>query len=194
MVDNNDHVISVLHLLAATYGHAFGKDQTRAYIATLADIEADLLKAAALRFIENNTYPRIPTPGELRQYAAEIVTRAQGLPPATEAWGEVAHQLRYVGSWGVPSWTTPLIGQAVADAGGWMHLCMSDNAAADRARFIAAYDERLKRHNQDMLQLPASESYGARLAERLQSDPMQRISEVAKKMQIPSRVESTSGH
>ena len=194
MVEDTQHVMAVIHLLAATYGHAFGKEQTRAYIATLGDIEGDLLKAAALRFIENNTYPRIPTPGELRQHAAEIVTRAQGLPPGTEAWGEVSHQLRYVGSWGAPSWTTPLIAQAVADAGGWMHLCMSDNAAADRARFIAAYDERLKRHNQDMLQLPASEKYGAILAERVKSDPMKRISDVADSLRlgrIPARMEES---
>lgn len=186
MDNRQQHVITVIHLLSATYGHAFGTEQTRAYVATLADIEADLLKAAALRFIENNTYPRIPTPGELRQMAAEIVNDAQGLPPGSAAWGEVMHQLRYVGSWGAPQWSSTLVAQAVQDVGGWMYLCMSENPPADRARFIAAYDERLKRHTRDMMQLPASEQYRERLAMRLQSEPMKRISEVARALSTGS--------
>ena len=182
------HVMAVIHLLAATYGHTFGKEQIQAYIATLADIDGDLLKAATLRFIERNVYPRIATPGELRQYAAENVAQAGGLPAATEAWGEVMHQLRYVGSWGAPSWTTPLIARAVADVGGWMFLCMSENAMADRARFIAAYEERLKRHTQDMMQLPASEQYSARLADGLKAQPAgpRRVSDIAQAMRLPA--------
>ncbi len=184
-MDNlTQHVIVVIHLLSATYSHAFGPEQTRAYVATLADIDGELLKAAALRFIENNTYPRIPTPGELRQHAAEIVTSAQGLPAGAEAWGEVMHQLRYVGSWGAPAWDNPLIAAAVKDVGGWMNLCMSDNPTADRARFIAAYDERLKRRTQDMMQLPASEKFRERLSERLQSEPMRRISDVTQRLRL----------
>lgn len=187
-MDGIEHVMAVIHLLAATYGHTFGKEQTQAYVATLRDIDGALLKAAALRFIERNVYPRIATPGELRQYAAEIVTQARGLPAATEAWGEVMHQLRYVGSWGAPSWTTPLIGRAVADVGGWSALCMTENITADRARFIAAYDERLRRHTQDMMQLPASEQYRVRLADSLkeQPDTMRRISDAARAMSLPA--------
>ena len=187
-MDGVEHVMAVIHLLAATYGHAFGREQTQAYIATLRDIEGDLLKAATLRFIERNVYPRVATPGELRQFAAEIVTQARGLPAATEAWGEVMHQLRYVGSWGAPSWTTPLVGRAVADVGGWMNLCMTENITADRARFIAAYDERLKRHTQDMMQLPASEQYRVRLEDKMREQPetMRRISDVARSMALPA--------
>jgi len=65
-------------------------------VATLADLDGELLKAAALRFIENNVYQRIATPGELRQYAAEIVTGAQGLLApafARGAWWLVARSL-----------------------------------------------------------------------------------------------------
>lgn len=188
-MDNmTSHVMAVIHLLAATYGHTFGKEQIQAYIATLADIDGDLLKAATLRFIERNVYPRIATPGELRQYAAEIVTQAQGLPAATEAWGEVMHQLRYVGSWGAPSWTTPLIAQAVADVGGWLSLCMTENITADRARFIATYDERRRRHTEDMMQLPASEQYRARLADKLREQPAgpRRIGDIAASMRLPA--------
>lgn len=183
---DTEHVMAVINLLAATYGHTFGKEQIRAYIATLADIDGDLLKAAALRFIERNIYPRIATPGELRQYAAEIVTQAHGLPAATEAWGEVMHQLRYVGSWGAPSWTTPLIARAVADVGGWMNLCMTENITADRARFIAAYDERRRRHTEDMMQLPTSEQYCARLADALRAQPVgpRRIGDIAAAMRL----------
>lgn len=178
------HVLAVTHLLSATYGHTFGPEQTRAYVATLAAIDGDLLKAAALRFIENNVYPRIPTPGELRQYAAEIVTQAQGLPPGSEAWGEVTRALRYTGSWGNPSWDNALIAQAVQDVGGWLYLCTSENPAADRARFIAAYDERLKRRTQDMMQLPASAQYRERLADSLRRDPAALISDTARRLSM----------
>ena len=187
-MDTVGHVMTVIHLLAATYGHTFGRDQVQAYIATLSDIDGDLLKAAALRYIENNVYPRIATPGELRQYAAEIVSRAQGLPAATEAWGEVMHQLRYVGSWGAPSWTTPLIARAVADIGGWVNLCNTENITADRARFIDAYSERAKRHTQDMMQMPASEQYQAQLTDKLREQPggMRRLSDIAKATPLPA--------
>ncbi|CUS05422.2 protein of unknown function [Candidatus Promineifilum breve] len=182
-MDNlTQHVITILHLLSATYGHTFGTEQSRAYVATLADIDGALLKAATLRFIENNVYPRIPTPGELRQYAAEIVTQAQGLPPGSEAWGEVTRALRYTGSWGNPAWENALIAQAVQDVGGWLYLCMSENPAADRARFIAAYDERLKRRTRDMMQLPASAQYGERLAEGLRRDPAVLIADAARRL------------
>ena len=182
MANLASHVMAVIHMLSAAYGHTFGEEQMRVYVATLADIDGAPLKAAALRFIENNVYPRIAPPGELRQFAAEIVTAAQGLPAGAAAWGEVTHQLRYVGSWGAPGWSTPLIAAAVQDVGGWMYLCMSENAPADRARFIAAYDERLKRRTQDMMQLPASEQYRERLSERVRSEPLQRIADVARAM------------
>jgi hypothetical protein len=183
---DTSHVLAVIHLLSATYGHGFGDEQTKAYIATLADIDGELLKAATLRYIENNQYPRIATPGELRQYAAEIVTQAQGLPAGAEAWGEVMKQLRDVGSWGAPSWSSPMIAAAVQDVGGWMYLCMTENVTADRARFIAAYDERMKRRTQDMMQLPASTRYQERLAAQVADSPMARISDLAKKMALPS--------
>lgn len=181
-MDSSQHVISVLHLLSATYGHAFGQDQTRAYVATLADIEADLLKAAALRFIEQNVYPRIPTPGELRQHAAAIMTKASGVVDAPAAWGEVMHQLRYAGSWHRPAWSNELIAKAVEDTGGWSYLCNSENVMADRARFIQAYEIRVQRRTQDMMQLPASEKYAAQLAERVQSEPLRMIGEAAARL------------
>lgn len=182
MDSTKQHVIAVLHLLSATYGHMFGPDQAQAYVATLADIEADLLKAAALRFIEQNTYPRIPTPGELRQHAAAIMTKAAGVVDAPAAWGEVMHQLRYAGSWHQPRWSNELIAQAVEDTGGWSYLCNSENVMADRARFIQAYEIRVQRRTQDMMQLPASEQYATQLAARIRLEPLRLISDAAAKM------------
>jgi hypothetical protein len=69
-----------------------------------------------------------------------------------------------------------------------MNLCMTENITADRARFIAAYDERLKRHTQDMMQLPASEQYRVRLEDKMREQPetMRRISDVARSMALPA--------
>ncbi len=183
-LDLTQHVLAIIHLLSATYGHTFGPEQTRAYIATLGDIDGELLKAAALRFIENNTYPRVALPGELRQLAAEILSQAQGNVPATEAWGEVMHQLRYAGSWHAPQFSGELVAQAVTDIGGWSYLCMTENIVADRARFIAAYDERLKRRTRDMMQLPVSAQYAQKLGESMRRDPLALIAEAAQKMKV----------
>ena len=160
------HVHAILHLLSATYGHTFGKEQIAAYVATLADIDGDLLRAATLRFIDNNVYPRIATPGELRRHAAEIVNQAQGQLSGAEAWGEVTRGFGLYGHHDRPAWSNPLIGQAIADVGGWLYLCMSDidNAPSDRARFIAAYDARMNRRTQDMIALPASQRYREQLS------------------------------
>jgi hypothetical protein len=96
-------------------------------------------------------------------------------------------QLRVTGSWGAPSWSNPMIAAAVQDVGGWMYLCMTENVTADRARFIAAYDVRMKRRTQDMMQLPASARYQERLAAQVADSPMARISDLAKRMALPSR-------
>ena len=53
---------------------------------------------------------------------------------------------------------------------------------ADRARFIQAYEIRVQRRTQDMMQLPASEKYAAQLAERVQSEPLRMIGEAAARL------------
>lgn len=188
----NDTIQQVLSLLLDAYPNQFKDDpaqkvQTlKIYAQALADIPADLLKASVLNHITLSKW--FPTIAELRQSAAGLVMKAAGHPDALTAWGEVAHQLRYVGSWGAPQFTDPLIQRAVQAVGGWKMLCASENQASDRARFIQAYETFINRTTEDLQMLPQVRSFVENAAAQLgsgsngNSKPLAMIESLAGKM------------
>lgn len=54
-------------------------------------------------------------------------------------------------AWGFPD---PLVGKLVR-AFGWRDLCLSENAVADRARFIPAYEQEQRREREQARLTPA---------------------------------------
>jgi len=122
------------------------------YRRLLADVPNDALEAATLQSIASCRF--FPTVAELREAAFSLTPVIRGLPSAYEAWKEVSDAFLSVGHVGRPKFSHPLIGKAVEGAGGWVNMCLSTNGAAERARFIQAYETLAKREMTEVKMLP----------------------------------------
>lgn len=144
----------VLGILSAEYPDHINKlsaEQLRnlreLYKQTLADIDDETLRAAALRHIMASQW--FPKVSELRE-AATRITRPKTIDPM-EAWGKVLAEIRRTGWYGVPQFDDPLVA-AIVKQMGWRALCESEDGTADRARFIDAYQRQADRaQKQDAL-------------------------------------------
>lgn len=141
---------------AAKLGDETVKTQIGLYHRLLCDFDLPLLEAAVLRHIAqpSSWFPKI---GELRKAAASL-THPEALDPV-EAWEQVRLAILRTGSYGVPEFGDPLTGAIVRQMG-WRDLCLSENAIADRARFIEAYERQAARSYQRAA-LPAGLQNGA---------------------------------
>jgi hypothetical protein len=129
------------------------KETIVAYHRILGDLPYEMLNAASLEIGRANTF--FPSAAELRKAAMALVERADGVPSAQDAWGEVCRSFGSHGFYrGAPEWSHALVGKAVAAIGGYAELCHSDNPIADRARFIEAYNAYLARDRNDKAMLP----------------------------------------
>ena len=150
---NLTEVARALGVLAALYPrYTLSKATVTAYHAILGDIPADLLDRAALHAGSQKTF--FPAAAELRAAAFELMEQAHGVPGAWEAWAEVCKSFGPYGRCRIPQWSHPLIKQAVDAIGGYIALCDSENATADRARFVQAYEALLSRAQKDARMLP----------------------------------------
>lgn len=147
-------VVKILGGLAALYPRYELTEATiAAYHRVLEDVPGDVLDRAALHLGSTNTF--FPAAAELRAAAFELVETAQGIPNAWDAWTEVTKSFGTNGIyWGAPDWTHPLIARAVDAIGGYAALCRSENAMADRARFVQAYETFLLRERDKSRMLP----------------------------------------
>jgi hypothetical protein len=140
-------VKQVLALLATNYPEQVAKlseaeltMRRQLFVQALADIDDDMLKAAALRHV--TTSPWFPKISELRSAAVAVTQPA--MPDPMEAWGAVLAEIRRTGFYGVPCFADPLTA-AVVKQMGWKDLCLSEDATADRARFVDAYARQSQR-------------------------------------------------
>jgi hypothetical protein len=133
------------------------------YRETLADLDDETLRAAALRHIASSQW--FPKVSELRE-AAVRVTRQPAIDPM-EAWEAVRRAISKWGSYGVPfyneetnefGWTLPTFDDPltakIVKQMGWRNLCLSEDteAMSDRARFLDAYARQASNaHKQDVL-------------------------------------------
>lgn len=116
------------------------RDTMGAYRAMLRDLDYDVANAAVATLLATLRY--MPTPAEIRGAALSLnlgQTRAGG-----EAWGDVLRAIRRYGYMRQPgtdfTFEDPVVARCVA-ALSWVELCSSENAVADRARFIELYDQ-----------------------------------------------------
>ena len=159
-------IAEMMLILHTAYPHYRGKkDTARVYAELLADIPDDLLIAGAKAHASTGKF--FPSVAELREAAFDLQARAQGIPNAAEAWGEVMHQVRNVGSYGRPEFSAPLIYSAVDALGGWKALCASDNNVADRAHFLKIYGSLQERSQRDTAMLPEVRGVIAEMAEKM---------------------------
>jgi len=155
-------------------------EMIRAYHMLLGDLEVDLLTKAALHVISKGTF--FPSAGELRQAYFALAEQADGIPSAPEAWGEVMRLFRRGFSrYNAPSVddvSHPRVYRAMEAIGGWRTLCNSDNAAADRARFIQAYETYTGRDRETVRMLPEVRQ----AVQRVGDGGFKRIGAVAKRL------------
>lgn len=175
-------ILQVFALLKANYHHALRKmtageisDLQVLWCELLRDVEGDVLRAAALKHASTSKW--FPTVAELRDAAFAIAYPQR--PTAMEAWGEVARQVRSVGSWDKPAFGNPITRQLVTEMG-WLNLCVSDCPGADRARFIQAYDQLTAREKDAAMELPAVSEVRRRLqaateGRRIEAPPVELV-------------------
>jgi hypothetical protein len=91
----------------------------------------------------------VPTPADISP-----MLNAQQYPEMSEAWKEIRNRIQYVGWYGIPEFSHPLI-EHVVDAIGWKVLCDMTNSDTMRAHFFKLYGSATKRY-EETGQLPAS--------------------------------------
>lgn len=157
-------------MLAAAYAVPSWEPETlRLYANALDDLDGEALKAAALVWIR--TRRERPSVAEIRELVAEQQAETGGTPylSPSDAWAWVERCVARIGSYGEFPPDHPLVADVV-HAMGWRTLCMSDNAAADRAHFLKLYTDRLARAKRQ-----AAAADGARPLPQLVADVVKRI-------------------
>lgn len=149
-------VVELVAVLSASYPSASLAERTvLVYEQMLEDLDCSAASAAVARLVQTSKW--LPTIAEIRGAAYELAAVPRRL--AGEAWGDVLSEIRRTGSYGIPRFVDPRTAECVRLMG-WRNLCLSENDAADRARFADLYDgltERAMREGQvsPALALPA---------------------------------------
>lgn len=171
MTPQYNRIVEILGVLSASFPNFDLKEQTiQIYCIKLADLDPDLLSTAADMHISSQKF--FPTIAELRGAVASLIERGLNTASAIEAWGIVVEKMKTVGNtvdfggYHPDCFADkPLIDKVVKSMG-WNELCRTENAIADRARFLQAYEVELSRAREDMKFLP--ETHNA--IERLQAE------------------------
>lgn len=127
----------IARLKAAYPRQPIDRQTVAIYVEFLRDLEFSEAAAAVGELIASSRF--FPTIAEIRELVAR---NAVGDKSAPEAWGEVVAEIRRVGAYGAPQFADPRVSTAVANVGGWRHVCLADEDQQGtlRAQFRAAYD------------------------------------------------------
>jgi len=132
-------------LMSAFPSLALTKGQIKAWRVLLSDLPDDGFMAGVVKVCQSRTeiYPGTNWVALIREGAADP---AEVGVSAEEAWTEVRAQMRDVGLYGVPAWSTPEIKRAVT-AIGWRDLCVSTvgELSVQRAHFMRIYGAFMER-------------------------------------------------
>jgi hypothetical protein len=132
----------------------------RVYEQALLDLEDQPARDAVSSLLSTSKWR--PSIAEIRAATVDIQAGPRRL--GGEAWGDVCDAIHKVGVYptlgmtpaedraGPPTFKDPLVGECVRIMG-WRELCLGTNDAADRARFIALYDDLAERGRREQ-QLP----------------------------------------
>lgn len=134
--------IKLMAVLRAAYPNQTILPETvDVYASMLQDIDFMDMQRAIKHVIAECKF--FPTIAELR---SAVVIDHDGPPAAELAWGEVMQQVRRVGMYGTPTWSSVVVGHAVR-AIGWENICLCelDQLNTLRSQFLrvmAAYRDR----------------------------------------------------
>src|SRR5690349_9625631 len=125
----------VAMLVAAYRDKSVTEATVEVYETMLSDLDFEACKAAVTRVIATSKW--FPTVAEIRHAAAS--ERLGAVRAGGEAYGDVVSAIRSVGSYRpAPTFDDPVVNECVRIMT-WRGLCLGDNEAADRARFIELY-------------------------------------------------------
>jgi hypothetical protein len=170
---NQIEISQVVAMIGSAYPNfSPTKETVGVYYELLKDLPLDLLRAAALQCCAESGRKFAPSVGELRGAAGEIGRKAQGVPTALEAWGEVCNapyrdykkyplysggQVYYEDP-NPHKWSHPLV-EKVARLLGWPNFPGVDNEAVDRAHFLKQYEIELQHQTNEAVELPEVTRY-----------------------------------
>jgi nucleoside-diphosphate-sugar epimerase len=137
-------LVTLIVVAYPTQTHRWDAAHVRAtadvYCRALADISFERAKAAVERLVCTSRF--VPTIADIR--AAAIETTHGRRRAGGDAWGEVVRKIGRYGYLRTPGvdfqFDDPVVAEAVKGLG-WRSLCESENAVADRARFVELYDQ-----------------------------------------------------
>ncbi|MCH8875593.1 MAG: hypothetical protein IIA89_02070 [Chloroflexi bacterium] len=174
-------VAQVLAVLAAAYPRfKLPVETIRVYEQTLGDIPVEALRAATLDLIAESEW--FPTVAKIRKRSFALMASENESMSAYEAWALTLDFIRDgrghpIISKGREFDVPPVIEQTVRQVGGWKHLAEAENAAADRARFLEAFERTTEKGEYLARQLPQI----ADLAQRLSLPVTQEFAELEDK-------------
>ena len=137
--------------LVATLMAAFPQSQvseatTGVYEEDLAELDFAIGIKACTRL--RRTCKFLPSVAEILSAVADIEYGPQR--PGGEAWCDVLEQSRRVGYCGTPRFEDPIVTEIVRRTG-WREMCLSQDGAPDRARFIELYDQLARQARLDLV-------------------------------------------
>lgn len=132
-------LVAVAVAACPTQGGRMAKEQIAdmgtAWAMLLEDISYHDGSAALKRWLATSHW--LPALSQLRAIVSEAKHGRRR--PGGDAWGDVLAEVGRTGRYRPPRFVDPVTTRAV-DALGWVQICDSENAIADRARFVELYD------------------------------------------------------
>ena len=113
------------------------------YVNLLGDMTPEQIDIGFTRTLAEDRF--WPTPAAIRENGLEAARQG---PSGADAWDEVVKAIRDEGYLGAPEWSSPEIAHAARILGPWRSFCegaTTESMPAHRARFLAAYDDAVKR-------------------------------------------------
>ena len=135
--------IEALAVLTAAYNREIPEQTLRIYIKALEDLDRDSLLGATTDLMVTSKF--FPTVAELRHRAVEISAGGELPPDVYAAWGEVVTAASNQGRERRPIWSSPVIGVALDQIGGYRRVCDSELIGVERSHFLKAYDTLVER-------------------------------------------------
>jgi hypothetical protein len=146
-----DPILHVMTLLNEEYPGKFNitEERVKLWRALLGDLDPKIVLTAALHLVGSRAGEWPPTVGTLRATAMDFAHGELSPPGSHEAWAHIQARIQ---SDEAP--LTDLEREVLKQVGTIYDLRRSSNPAADRSQFIKAFEEALRRRQQDRTTLP----------------------------------------
>lgn len=182
-MSTKQEIAQIVAVISAGYPNFSVSPHTvEVYYQVLSDLDYEELRIATMQSLAETGRKFAPSVGEIRGSVLELRKQIMNVPSSYQAWQEVLKQASNVGSYGTPVFSHPVIEQAVKTLG-WRNICLSEDATADRARFIMAYDQLSERAERDLIALPEVKRYIVEKQSGLLSSSDVKIKQLVKGME-----------